>query len=147
MDNLKQTPRTFSRIFGSNTSYLEILLLDRKISGPCWLDISNPVAVSNPITWCKFEVNCMRLLDLKIASTEKPLPPPPLVVMALNLRSFINPKTYANEILMVSCLTHTKYAVDKQAPNPPFQQHFCGRVHLKHLTLTIDYLIFFIYKF
>ncbi|XP_018577548.1 DNA polymerase alpha catalytic subunit [Anoplophora glabripennis] len=125
INNLKQKPKTFSRIFGSNTSYLEILLLDRKIKGPCWLDISNPVPVSNPITWCKFEVNCMRLLDLNITSMDKPLPPPPLVVMAINLRSFINPKTYTNEILMVSCLTHTKYAVDKQAPNPPFQQHFC----------------------
>ncbi|KAJ8920671.1 hypothetical protein NQ315_004810 [Exocentrus adspersus] len=125
ISNLKPKPRTFSRIFGSNTSYLEILLLDRKIKGPCWLDITNPMPVSNPITWCKFEVNCTRLLDIKITPSEKPLPPPPLVVMAINTRSFINPKTYANEILMISCLTHTKYAVDKQAPNPPFHQHFC----------------------
>ncbi|KAJ8980711.1 hypothetical protein NQ317_019205 [Molorchus minor] len=26
---------------------------------------------------------------------------------------------------MISCLTHTKYSIDKQPPNPPFQQHFC----------------------
>ncbi|KAJ8971883.1 hypothetical protein NQ314_000496 [Rhamnusium bicolor] len=126
INNLKQKPRTFSKIFGSNTSFLEILLLERKIKGPCWLDISSPVPVSNPISWCKFEVNCMKTVDVKITPTDKPLIPPPLVVLAINLRSFVNPKTYANEILMMSCLTHTKYVVDKQAPNPPFQQHFCG---------------------
>ncbi|KAJ8955593.1 hypothetical protein NQ318_001423 [Aromia moschata] len=122
----------------TESDYMEIrypksFLLDRKIKGPCWLDISNPVPVTNPISWCKFEVNCQKVVDLKITLSEKPLPPPPLVVMAINLRSVINPKTLSNEVLMVSCLTHTKYAVDKQSPNPPFQQHFCGKFCLSYL--------------
>ncbi|KAG5880463.1 hypothetical protein JTB14_000568 [Gonioctena quinquepunctata] len=125
LGELRKKPQTFSKIFGANSSFLEILLLERKIKGPCWLDISNPVPVSNPLSWCKFEVNCMKVTDLKITESEKPLAPPPMVVAAINMRSFVNPKTYANEILMISCLTQTKYTVDKQAPNPPFQQHFC----------------------
>ena len=32
--------QTFSHVFGTNTSALETLLLDRKIKGPSWLDIT-----------------------------------------------------------------------------------------------------------
>jgi len=32
---------TFSRVFGTNTSALEMFLLDRKMKGPSWLDISS----------------------------------------------------------------------------------------------------------
>lgn len=125
---LKKRPKTFSKIFGANTSFLEILLLERKVKGPCWIDISNPVPVTNPMSWCKFEVNCTKVIDLKITVCEKPLPPPPLVVAAISMRTVINPKSYVNEIVMISCLAHNKYAIDKTAPNPPFQQHFCGKL-------------------
>jgi len=33
---------TFSHVFGTNTSALELFLLDRKIKGPCWLDVKMP---------------------------------------------------------------------------------------------------------
>ena len=33
---------TFSRIFGTNTSAFELLVLKRKIMGPCWLQIKHP---------------------------------------------------------------------------------------------------------
>jgi len=33
---------TFSHVFGTNTSALETLILDRRIKGPCWLDINSP---------------------------------------------------------------------------------------------------------
>ena len=33
---------TFSHVFGSNTTPFERLVLDRKIMGPCWLNIENP---------------------------------------------------------------------------------------------------------
>jgi DNA polymerase alpha subunit A len=33
---------TFSHAFGSNTSSLELLLLDRKMKGPSWIDIKAP---------------------------------------------------------------------------------------------------------
>ena len=34
--------QTFSRAFGTNTSSLELLLIERKIKGPCWLDVKLP---------------------------------------------------------------------------------------------------------
>ena len=33
---------TFSHIFGANTSSLEIFLLERKLKGPCWIDVKMP---------------------------------------------------------------------------------------------------------
>lgn len=38
--NLKAS--TFSHVFGTNTSFLEQLLLSRKIKGPCWLHLQAP---------------------------------------------------------------------------------------------------------
>ena len=32
----------FSRVFGTNTNAFELLVLKRKIMGPCWLQIKNP---------------------------------------------------------------------------------------------------------
>ncbi|CAH1102707.1 unnamed protein product [Psylliodes chrysocephalus] len=125
VEHLPKKIRTFSKIFGANTNFLETLFLDRKIKGPCWLDISNPVPVSNPVSWCKFEVNCMKSVDLKLTPSEKPLPPPPLVVAAINMRSCVNRSTGTLELVMLSCLAHNEYEVDKQPPDPPFQQHFC----------------------
>lgn len=128
MSSLRKKPRTFSKIFGSNSSFLEILLLERKIKGPCWLDISNPMPVASTVSWCKFEVNCNKMNDLQITSMVKPIPPPPLVIAAINMKSVVNPKSYNNEIVMISCISHNQYNVDKTSPNPPFQQHFCGKL-------------------
>lgn len=121
------TGKTFSKVFGTSSSFLELILLERKIRGPCWLDVRNPEAVSNPVSWCKFEINCLKTTDINLTQTEKPIPPPPLVTVALNVRTVLDQKKLKNEIVMISCLTHTNYSINKHAPNPPFEQHFCGK--------------------
>ncbi|RZC38424.1 DNA polymerase alpha catalytic subunit, partial [Asbolus verrucosus] len=128
--------KTFSRVFGTESSFLEILLLDRRIKGPCWLDISNPVPVSNPMTWCKLEINCNKVSDISIAKEVKNRPP--LVVTAINMRRAINPKTSANEVVMLSCVTNVAYSVDKQAPTVPFQKHFCVFTCPEQQVLPLD---------
>lgn len=35
---------TFARVFGTNTSAFELLVLKRRIAGPCWLQIKKPHA-------------------------------------------------------------------------------------------------------
>ena len=45
--DLPQLPKdlegeTFSHVFGTNTSSLEIFLLERKLKGPSWIDIKMP---------------------------------------------------------------------------------------------------------
>ncbi|XP_023226396.1 DNA polymerase alpha catalytic subunit-like [Centruroides sculpturatus] len=114
---------TFSHIFGTNTSSLEQLLLDCKLKGPCWLEIKCPVVSTPPVSWCKFEVLISKPENLVLA-TEKELIPP-VTVLSLSLQTVINPNNQQNEIIAASCLIHSKFPLDKSAPNQPFQSHFC----------------------
>ncbi|KAK2155699.1 hypothetical protein LSH36_233g04020 [Paralvinella palmiformis] len=114
---------TFSRVFGTNTSSLELFLLGRKLKGPSWIDIKMP-QISNPaVSWCKIEAFVNKPDYIQVVKAD--IPPPPLVLMALNLRTVPNPKTHQNEIITVSCLIHHQYHMDKPAPKPHFEQHFC----------------------
>jgi DNA polymerase family B, exonuclease domain len=47
---------TFSHVFGTNQTALENFLLEKRIKGPCWLNIKNPVKANPPVSWCKVEV-------------------------------------------------------------------------------------------
>ncbi|XP_044297740.1 DNA polymerase alpha catalytic subunit isoform X2 [Varanus komodoensis] len=113
---------TFSHVFGTNTSSLELFLLSRKIKGPSWLEIKNPQISSQSVSWCAVE-----LVALKpdLVSVLKDLPPPPLVVMSLSMKTVQNTKTHHNEIMAIAALVHHKFCLDKAPPVPPFQTHFC----------------------
>ncbi|XP_061096553.1 DNA polymerase alpha catalytic subunit isoform X2 [Conger conger] len=113
---------TFSHIFGTNTSSLEHFLLSRKIRGPCWLDVSSPQMNSQPVSWCKVEAVASRS---DLVAVVKDLPPPPLVVMSICMKTVQNAKTHHNEIVSMAALVHHEFALDKAAPSPPFQSHFC----------------------
>ncbi|CAI9736724.1 DNA polymerase alpha catalytic subunit-like [Octopus vulgaris] len=115
---------TFSHIFGTNTSGLEILLLDRHMKGPCWLNLKSPQVSSPPVSWCKCEAFVKNLQDISI-NKEKP-PIPPLVVMTLNLRTLPNPKTRENEIIAAAYLVQKSFGIDKPAPKTQFfNEHQC----------------------
>lgn len=124
-----QSGETYSKIFGLNTSYLEIVLIEQKMKGPCWLEVIDPELVSNPVSWCKLEVNCVKSSNLHIVDPTKALPPPPLAVLSIHLRTIVGHGKYGvkNEIVMISGLVQNKYCIDKQIPKPPFQQHFCSK--------------------
>ncbi|KAI4889009.1 hypothetical protein NFI96_021924 [Prochilodus magdalenae] len=113
---------TFSHVFGTNTSSLEHLLLSRKIRGPCWLDIKTPTLSSQPMSWCKVEAIALKS---ELISVVKDLPPPPLVVMSISLKTVQNPKTHHNEIVSLAALIHYKFPLDKAPPRVPYQTHFC----------------------
>ncbi|XP_052126861.1 DNA polymerase alpha catalytic subunit isoform X1 [Frankliniella occidentalis] len=116
---------TFSRVFGTPTNSLELLLIGRRIKGPCWLDLCAPEPVKNPTSWCKVEA-CLSKPEHVSVYSGKPLPPPPIVVASLSMRTVVNPKTHQSEIVMIGCLVHHEFHLDRPAPNPPFQQHFCA---------------------
>ncbi|XP_062567518.1 DNA polymerase alpha catalytic subunit-like [Saccostrea cucullata] len=116
---------TFSNVFGTHTSCLELLLIDSKMRGPGWLDLKLPQLVNPPVSWCKMEVSIGRPEYLSVINDQN-LTPPPLVVMTLNLRTLPNHKTHQNEIVAATCLIQETFNIDKPAPKTPFQQHFCG---------------------
>uniref|UniRef100_A0A8C3RYD7 DNA polymerase n=1 Tax=Chelydra serpentina TaxID=8475 RepID=A0A8C3RYD7_CHESE len=114
---------TFSHVFGSNTSSLELLLMSRKIKGPSWLEIKNPQPLSHSVSWCKVEATALKP---DLVNVVKDLPPPPLVIMCLSMRTIQNVKTHQHEVMAVAALVHQRFCLDKAAPQPPFQTHFCG---------------------
>ncbi|XP_053168394.1 DNA polymerase alpha catalytic subunit isoform X2 [Hemicordylus capensis] len=113
---------TFSHVFGTNTSSLELLLMSRKIKGPSWLEIKNPQFLNQPVSWCKVEVVALKPDTVNVV---KDLPPPPLVIMSLSMKTVQNTKTHQNEIVAIAALVHHKFCLDKAPPEPPFQSHFC----------------------
>ncbi len=78
---------TFSRVFGAAQSSLEQLLLSRKMKGPGWIDIVDPTPTGAPISHCKVEAVCdAPAKKLKIVPAQEAKPPPPLTVMAFNMK-------------------------------------------------------------
>ncbi|XP_044767843.1 DNA polymerase alpha catalytic subunit isoform X3 [Neomonachus schauinslandi] len=113
---------TFSHVFGTNTSSLEMFLMNRKIRGPCWLEVKNPQLLNQPVSWCKVEAMALKP---DLVNVIKDVGPPPLVVMSFSMKTMQNAKTHQNEIIAVAALVHHSFALDKAPPQPPFQSHFC----------------------
>ena len=107
--------RTFSHVFGTNTSALEMLLIKRKIMGPCWLKI-NPSSISGKsASWCRTELTVTdpKQINTLHATEGKELPPPPfMTAMSLSLRTVLNPETKAHEIVSISGLVYDSVDID-----------------------------------
>uniref|UniRef100_A0A8C4MI47 DNA polymerase n=1 Tax=Equus asinus asinus TaxID=83772 RepID=A0A8C4MI47_EQUAS len=114
---------TFSHVFGTNTSSLELFLMNRKIKGPCWLEVKNPQLLNQPISWCKVEAMVSKP---DLVNVIKDVSPPPLVVMSFSMKTMQSAKTHQNEIIAMAALVHHSFALDKAPPQPPFQSHFCA---------------------
>jgi len=114
--------RTYSRIFSSANPSLETFLLKRGIQGPCWLEIRGARAPAAPVSWCKYEVEVgnPKLVNplgpsspsLAAAGMDRVPPSPPLSVLSLSLKTVVEPRTQAHEIVMASALFHPGLQVD-----------------------------------
>lgn len=76
---------TFSHIFGANTSSLETFLLDRKIKGPCWLEIKQAETVQAKVSWCKLEAACEKMEQVNVIRSDSDLDPPPVVIAVASI--------------------------------------------------------------
>ncbi|KAF9155077.1 DNA-directed DNA polymerase alpha catalytic subunit pol1 [Linnemannia schmuckeri] len=103
---------TFSHVFGANTSALEHFIIKRNLMGPCWLEINQTRTNNTKVSWCKAEFIVDNEKDIKPMNESSDLPPPPLVVMSLSLRTVINPKDKANEIVSVSTSVYHEVRLD-----------------------------------
>lgn len=103
------------KILGSGVSSIENFIIKRKLMGPCWIRIKNPVASGVPASWCTFEVNVdnpKNIARLDLVETGSSRPPPPIVTMSIKLKTIVNPKTHKSEILSVSALCHKQVMLD-----------------------------------
>ena len=82
--------------------------------------------VSTPaVSWCRFEAFVSKPENVSVSEASK-LTPPPLVVLALTLRTAPHPRTHQNEITAAACLIHRSFHLDRSSPKPIFQSHFCA---------------------
>nr|XP_002123526.4 DNA polymerase alpha catalytic subunit [Ciona intestinalis] len=114
---------TFKCVFGTNQSPLEALLIDRKMKGPCWLDIHEPQIHTSNVSWCKVEVNVTSTSTIHVIET---MDPPPLTILSLAIKTLPNISTHQNEIIGIAGLVHTSFIINKSAPKPSFQSSFFG---------------------
>jgi DNA polymerase Pol2 len=103
------------KILGAGASTLENFIVKRKLMGPCWIRIKDPVAAKAPASWCKLELqveNPKSITRLDLVETGTPRPPPPVVTMSLKLKTIVNPKTHKSEIVSVSAICHKQVLLD-----------------------------------
>lgn len=124
---------TFSHVFGTNTSSLELLFLKQNIQGPSWIDIQYPQPPKHQMSWCKIEAVVDKPSFVKVV--EESLPLPPLTVLSLSMLTANHPKTHSHEIISISGLIHNEIYLDKGAPTQCFKQNFC------FVTKTADQLL------
>ena len=110
------------KILGAGASITENFIIKRKLMGPCWIRIRNPVASGAPVTWCKLELQAnnpkdIGRLDLVELGTNRP--PPPIVSMSLKLKTIVNPKTHKSEIVSVSAICHKQVMLDNASDESP----------------------------
>ncbi|KAN0062591.1 DNA-directed DNA polymerase alpha catalytic subunit pol1 [Thecaphora frezii] len=113
--------RTFSKAFGTNTSPFELLVVKRRIFGPCWLKVRNAgLSEGTPVSWCKLEVSVEDPKDISpVLDTDATAPKemPPLTVMSLSTRSVVNHKENKRELVTVSARTWHDHQIED--PTPP----------------------------
>ena len=102
--------RTFSRVFGTRTSALELVMLKRQLMGPAWLRIDGVQSAQSALSWCRFEyrIDSSKQLQLLVDAPEAPL----MSLMALSLQSVRSDKTGRDELVAVSLLVHHAVSVE-----------------------------------
>ncbi|KNE67086.1 DNA polymerase (pol2) [Allomyces macrogynus ATCC 38327] len=112
---------TFSHVFGTNTSALELLVIKRKLMGPAWLVVRDVAMQAPAFSWSKVEgtVTNPKSITVMKANGASPVPPaPPLTVMALSVKSALNAKGQ-QEVLT---LTTQTYSLDDDGTQQNVQQ-------------------------
>ncbi|KZT09817.1 uncharacterized protein LAESUDRAFT_756049 [Laetiporus sulphureus 93-53] len=110
----------FARIFGTNTTAFELLVLKRKIMGPCWLQIKKPQLDHKGVSWCKVEATVSDPKDINPFSEtddQAPREMPPLNVVSLSLRTIVNHKENNREIVCATARIWSNLDIDD--PTPP----------------------------
>ncbi|BEJ14180.1 hypothetical protein CspHIS471_0313540 [Cutaneotrichosporon sp. HIS471] len=120
---LSSTGATFSHIFGANTSAFELLMLKRRIMGPCWLKITDVKLSDKSATWTKIEFTVKDPKNVNPVDEDDPSAPkemPPLTMMSIALRTIVNHRENKTEILIAT--TRTWEGVNIEDPTPPDRQ-------------------------
>lgn len=137
------TGNTYRYVFGANTSILENLILDCKLKGPCWIEISEPMRHEPPSTWCKLELVIDSIKKIRVLDDSDSIPPSPdFTLLSLAVKNYVDPETKTNEIVAISCLVNRSYNFDRQPPEGKrYEEHFClvCEPSSKKLNIPVDF--------
>lgn len=129
-DSVVNGGNTYSHIFGSKTSAVENLIIQKKIMGPCWLSFSG-VRLHEPgnqakKTWCVLEGAIDSPKSMKILPYEKlkTKTTPRLSVLSLKVQVTINHTKQKNEIIAVSGVLHNCVNSDGVTDDPDHVEVF-----------------------
>ncbi|XP_046392604.1 DNA polymerase alpha catalytic subunit [Ischnura elegans] len=108
--------RTFSRVFGTESSFLELLLLERKIKGPCWIEVHGAEAAKSKLSWCAIEAVAYGASSITAIAREGSEsscgPTPPLTIVSLAVRTAPNNRTGLAEVILAGGVIKRGLRVD-----------------------------------
>ncbi|KAG8221963.1 hypothetical protein J437_LFUL007804 [Ladona fulva] len=112
--------RTISRVFGTETSFLELLLLERRIKGPCWIEVHRAEAAKSRLSWCVVEAvaeNVDAIVPISRDAIDGPLGAAPLLsVLSLSLRTAPNQRTGSTEVVLILGILKKDFRCDAATP-------------------------------
>ena len=118
-DVCREGGKSFAKILGAGASNLENFILKRRLLGPCWISIRQPVANTGaPLSWCKLEVQIdspKQIGRLDLLEPGKNRPAPPVVTVSVKMKTVVNPKTHKSEVVSVSAICHKHVLLDKSS--------------------------------
>ncbi|CAH8568397.1 unnamed protein product [Schistosoma turkestanicum] len=149
--------KTFSHVFGTNTSFLENLILDLQLRGPCWLEIKDASQVQPQISWCQIDyevtwrsgsgcpitklstvIENQKSLSDTTSDLMKVPPAPPLCLAAINIKSVTLKHSSHSEIISIGLLIDNAYLLDKPIEKSLFQTHYLVLAPPKDAALPYD---------
>ncbi|XP_044765061.1 DNA polymerase alpha catalytic subunit-like isoform X2 [Coccinella septempunctata] len=113
--------KTFSAVFGTKNSCFENFLLEKKIKGPCWLDVSNPRKPNRLRTSCFFEVSCCPEQISHCESIAKSSSPP-LTLLSFHMRSV----SQNNNIALFTLAVNYNYDIWNENSTVVDEQSHCS---------------------
>ncbi|OEH74160.1 DNA polymerase alpha catalytic [Cyclospora cayetanensis] len=141
---------TYSRVFGSNAPLTEVLLVKRRIKGPCWLKITDfclPESPADKASWCRHEVIVEGHKQIRVwgdsrkaggeeeASSPQPVdgkepPAPPLTLLSLVAKSVSvsNNPSEDRALCMAAFFIQRHKDIEEQQAQPVLTKEniFCG---------------------
>ncbi|KAF4610852.1 hypothetical protein D9613_006632 [Agrocybe pediades] len=112
--------QNIAQILGTNTSAFELLVLKRKIMGPCWITIKNPQIDHKGVSWCKLEATVSNPKDFNPfpdTDLSAPKDQPPMNIMSLSVRTIVNHQENKREVVCATARVWHNISIDD--PTPP----------------------------
>ncbi|KAI4491329.1 hypothetical protein M0802_010262 [Mischocyttarus mexicanus] len=121
------TGPAIDKIFQVNLSPLQLLLLERNIKGPCWLNINDPITDLSRTSWSRINLICENIenISVSVLSSSESLPLPPIVIATINTCTYLEITTKKYQVLMVVIVLKDEYPFIEDTQNQPSKRTFC----------------------